>query len=623
MRKKKTQNKQGDIETQYDEDEEKKFEGIKHTRNPKLLCIESFKNVKFYQNALLWPILSIKISDDSSYFGQGQSLEVKLPLIKYVDFLTIKEKNDYTKILEKAYKYKTSILDKSLDSVEKVSEEPESEDLDDLDNESEYDEENKNGDDAEGESHEADSEGSEEESESKNNYEDSDIDALVKEGEDEEKDKDNQYYQAYRHNLKEIRINTLEAKYKPKYAPLMNLWQRDYIDIEDVVTLKVHKEDKEFESFQRNREINKLKRMRDFYTEKMIKARLDEVKKRKREKIIRTKFAIEKLEDEIMYEDKFWGFVGENDNEFEYGRPVLNDQIYEATLKIPYLKFEINSNPEMTFQELKSLDTRHKGLNNEDPHLWLIKLGISVEQIHDQDENKIQTQTLNEDKETATHTKDHVKMTQLESSGIEYPFRNHLEELLEVLKEETSFLCRVYIVRWQNLAAVTSSTDVKDMLAGYISKSSSNPYLRITIGNGQNDGVNGVKHIDDRSKAISNDLNPEFFQSYEFDVNFPEDWQLKIEVCSANHYNLGIFSDEVIGETVIDLEDRYYGNPEYAELILIRFMQNKKKIERRDIERTIKKKNKDKNDIKIKIKELSEEIERLGKRQIFLKNQLK
>lgn len=114
------------------------------------------------------------------------------------------------------------------------------------------------------------------------------------------------------------------------------------------------------------------------------------------------------------------------------------------------------------------------------------------------------------------------------------------------------------------------------MLAGYVSKSSSNPYLRITIGNGQNDGINGVKHIDERSKAISNDLNPEFFQSYEFDVNFPEDWQLKIEVCSANYYNLGIFSDEVIGETLIDLEDRYYGNPEYAELILIRFMQNKK-----------------------------------------------
>ena len=364
--------KQDDIESHYDdqEDEEKKYEGIKHTRNPKLLYIESFKNVNFYENALLWPILSIKISDASSYFGQGQSLEIKLPLIKYVDFLTLKEKNEYTRILEKAYKYKTSILDNSIDSVENISEETKSEDLDDLENESEDEEENKNDNDAEGESQEADSEESEQESENDyRNYEDSDINSHFNEGEDEEKDEDNEHYQTYRHNLKEMKLNTLESKYKPKNSPLMNLCQRDYVDMNDVITLKVHKEDKEFEAFQRNREIKKLKRIRDFYTEKMVKARRDEQKKRKREKIIRTKFAIEKLEEEIMPEDKFWGFAGENDNEFEYGRPVLNDQIYEATLKIPYLKFEINANPEMTFQELKSLDSRQKGINNEDPHI--------------------------------------------------------------------------------------------------------------------------------------------------------------------------------------------------------------------------------------------------------------
>lgn len=63
-----------------------------------------------------------------------------------------------------------------------------------------------------------------------------------------------------------------------------------------------------------------------------------------------------------------------------------------------------------------------------------------MEQIHDKGENKTLTQTPNEGKGNTARPKDQAKITQLENSSIEYPFRNHLEELLEVLKEEASFI---------------------------------------------------------------------------------------------------------------------------------------------------------------------------------------
>ncbi len=66
-----------------------------------------------------------------------------------------------------------------------------------------------------------------------------------------------------------------------------------------------------------------------------------------------------------------------------------------------------------------------------------------------------------------------------------------------------------------------------------------------------------MKCIDDRDKEISQDLNPKFYRSYEFDASFPEDWKLKIEI-----YDKGSISyyDALIGSTTIDLEDRYFGN---------------------------------------------------------------
>jgi hypothetical protein len=66
-----------------------------------------------------------------------------------------------------------------------------------------------------------------------------------------------------------------------------------------------------------------------------------------------------------------------------------------------------------------------------------------------------------------------------------------------------------------------------------------------------------VKYINEREKALKQTTNPDYYKTYEFDVYFPDDWQLKIEVKDASNL---ILSDDLIGQTIIDLEDRYFGN---------------------------------------------------------------
>ena len=61
-----------------------------------------------------------------------------------------------------------------------------------------------------------------------------------------------------------------------------------------------------------------------------------------------------------MDEDKFWNYAGGGDNEFEYGRMVLTDDVFEAFLKLPFSKIELKPKPEIIFEELKRIDPREK-----------------------------------------------------------------------------------------------------------------------------------------------------------------------------------------------------------------------------------------------------------------------
>ena len=63
--------------------------------------------------------------------------------------------------------------------------------------------------------------------------------------------------------------------------------------------------------------------------------------------------------------------------------------------------------------------------------------------------------------------------------------------------------------------------------------------------------------INDRENGLDKTLNPQFFRSFELDVRFPNDWFLEIEIYDKSLIEL---RDTLIGRTIIDLEQRRYGD---------------------------------------------------------------
>jgi hypothetical protein len=73
----------------------------------------------------------------------------------------------------------------------------------------------------------------------------------------------------------------------------------------------------------------------------------------------------------------------------------------------------------------------------------------------------------------------------------------------------------------------------------------SDPYLRIKV---------GEKEFNERDNYILDEPNPDFFKHYDFQAIFPGCPPL---VISAYDYD-DLFGDDLIGTTVVDLEDRYF-----------------------------------------------------------------
>lgn len=79
-------------------------------------------------------------------------------------------------------------------------------------------------------------------------------------------------------------------------------------------------------------------------------------------------------------------------------------------------------------------------------------------------------------------------------------------------------------------------------------------------------------------------MNPQFFRTYEFEVQFPEDWRLELQIYDKSSL---AFLDDMIGSTIIDLEDRLHGNLrktclESLEIYRKRVELLKKKEEKKD-----------------------------------------
>lgn len=71
------------------------------------------------------------------------------------------------------------------------------------------------------------------------------------------------------------------------------------------------------------------------------------------------------------------------------------------------------------------------------------------------------------------------------------------------------------------------------------------PYLVVSL---------GKKKISDRSHKIHGQLNPTFGRMFEFEANLPEDYELTAQVWDWDR----ITQDDLIGQTKIDIEQRYY-----------------------------------------------------------------
>lgn len=75
--------------------------------------------------------------------------------------------------------------------------------------------------------------------------------------------------------------------------------------------------------------------------------------------------------------------------------------------------------------------------------------------------------------------------------------------------------------------------------------SASDPYLRLEC--------NGNVY-DERDNYLSDEPNPDFYKMYDFEARFPGSSPLIIQVWD---YDM-MFGDELIGESVLDLEDRFF-----------------------------------------------------------------
>ena len=82
-------------------------------------------------------------------------------------------------------------------------------------------------------------------------------------------------------------------------------------------------------------------------------------------------------------------------------------------------------------------------------------------------------------------------------------------------------------------------------LASRDNGSPSDPYLYITCNN---------KIVNERDNYQLDEPNPKFYKSYDFEATFPGCSPLQIDVYDYDE----IFGDDLIGTTIIDLEDRYF-----------------------------------------------------------------
>jgi hypothetical protein len=105
-------------------------------------------------------------------------------------------------------------------------------------------------------------------------------------------------------------------------------------------------------------------------------------------------------------------------------------------------------------------------------------------------------------------------------------------QLMAKMNEVVQAKVRVYVLQGFNMAK-------RDLF------SKSDPYLVLKC---------GKTEFSERDSYLVDEDNPDFYKSYDFMVDLPGAPVLVIEVWDYD----GLFGDEIIGTSILDLDDRYY-----------------------------------------------------------------
>ena len=123
----------------------------------------------------------------------------------------------------------------------------------------------------------------------------------------------------------------------------------------------------------------------------------------------------------------------------------------------------------------------------------------------------------------------------------ELEFITAFEDINKYMLIKTPVILRIYILQLLNLAD-------RDLL------SESDPYIRILLGE--------KTLINEKKKYFSDKRNCDWYQHYDLLIEMPGSAKLTIQVMDHNP----IFKDELIGETSIDIENRYF-DPRWQSLV--------------------------------------------------------
>jgi hypothetical protein len=108
------------------------------------------------------------------------------------------------------------------------------------------------------------------------------------------------------------------------------------------------------------------------------------------------------------------------------------------------------------------------------------------------------------------------------------------------IRQVTACKVRIYVIKAQNLHYT------EGLFGG-----APDPYLCVSLES---------KVYKDKKHVLKGTTSPEFFECYEFDTKLPGPSLLKVQVMDKNY----LASDKSLGETVIDLEDRWF-HPKWTE----------------------------------------------------------